>query len=1465
LLTISEGATAVIDFGKASHLTLAGDLVNGGNLFIGSSNPDITAAQLTAANITNQRGALLTSVLPAGGVAGFAGALANLDLVLSAVQNILNRGTISSSGNLTMNAGGSIVNEAVISAARNVNLMSAIGNITNSGTIAAMAGSVNVAAQAAQNIVINNVGGTLAALEGAINVRNAAFDAVADIDVNGGNFLAKEINLFSGSGNVVANFDTVEGSLSTYGSYAHIGASTPVLTLGQVKVDGDPTFYNDAGNILITQTINVTENLAILASGNITATSGLGNITARNGTLGRSIYLVAGANLLGQNSPADTTEAVPPVPPDSQATGSVTVLGASSTGGDIDLTGAHPDLTINSGSTCFNCSGAPVTLVAFAGAAGGSVILPAAGLINSGGVGTADNGTVTIIAGAESGVAIAPGGIGAAQSTGAGTVSLTVAQPTFSTGSSLTFDAAGTITSGNAFAAGPIRGGDIVFDKTVLGWNTNVTTGGAVTANANVVGYNEVVVTAGSDITTGTSGRFESPLAQGTVTLTSTGGSIGTDDADRVRTTTANLVARAAMGDVFINETDSVNLSGDSLAMGTFDLQAGGNLSSSGTSTLFANDVVLAAGPLGFVWGAIASAIDSITVSGVGIQFGGPSGPPPAPGGHWNSFTAPNGRVTLISTIQNISNTQVDAHELVVSTPTGIGATISEVNDVILAPVPLTLGQLFLNAGEDITVSASVSATNGVSLTSAGGKIEINADVSGTTFVLVTANGNVTATNGAKLLAPSGFGSLFSQTGDVGVGPTDRVHIDTAMLNARAPLGNVYVEDPDALSLRFSQAAGTWDLLAGGDVTVEGEARPQGIVSATNVSILTTGGSFLFAGEESEDEPGLAPFILGTDTLDIQALGSILTNDISVLMSPSGAMTMTSGTGSIGDILDGPVQTDAGDLVVNASAAGQIVWVEELNSVNLGPAASSAGSFFRVRSAGDLSNTATVSAPISILESTLGGGGTVTINADVTSSGGNLQVQAVDGIVTTGSARLISMGGSGFAFVRTTGGNIQVNTEVGELAAIASAGSASIIELDDVKIDSGFAANVFDLVAANGVVAVTGFGGIEAESITVTTPGLVVDSTLTATGSAGTVHVQNPAGSHRLTVGGGGTIAAPGSITFTASADCPILVVGTSSNTLTLNAPEVVMNALEGIVSITPGATISASDDVTVNTCFFLNPNGIQAAGTVTFEVCPDCPTGNGGTLGGTIANTSGDVILTKNMRIKTRGDDLAVIASGSVIAEKGFKRFDLRGKKRDSGNLSIIAGFDFDQPTAGQVFDKTTAFELTGPSESGGDVRLAKVNINTRNRSRGGMDAGDVLIVAHGGTQNLGTIEVGKIKAKSRSGTGGDVTIIGEGGVETRKIRTNGRIATGTQLVVTAEPIPTGPILVLNGSIICDETFVPGAQVLTLPEPSNDEGGGLLPVVFGSNISSRQADEDLIVDTGDVDESGDSQCVAGN
>jgi hypothetical protein len=170
-LVIPQGVT-VID--NASALTLGGSLINSGTLYAVSTDPGIRAASITATNIMNRQGGLITTELPAGGLPGFTGATPNLSLNLTATDCMTNSGAISSAGRLIMNLRDAIENQAgaVLRAANDVDLHSQMGAFTNTGLIASKSANINLStATAIADITINNTGGSLQAEQGAINVR----------------------------------------------------------------------------------------------------------------------------------------------------------------------------------------------------------------------------------------------------------------------------------------------------------------------------------------------------------------------------------------------------------------------------------------------------------------------------------------------------------------------------------------------------------------------------------------------------------------------------------------------------------------------------------------------------------------------------------------------------------------------------------------------------------------------------------------------------------------------------------------------------------------------------------------------------------------------------------------------------------------------------------------------------------------------------------------------------------------------------------------------------------------------------------------------------------------------------------------------------------------------------------------------------------------------------------------------
>lgn len=492
-VVIPAGVTGLGNFSAISTLNIAGNLTNAGSLYAYSTNAAVTAANINALNITNRSGALLTTALPTNfsQLFGIMNPVQSLSLNLSAINNIVNSGVISSSNNLSLMAGNSITNglptgitgaTAVMQAANNINLIS--NQIMNSGLINAISGNLNIAGLTNGALSVDSRGGTLQALLGNINVRDASFNTKSNFNLIGGTLLSKELNVFSGQGIARLNADAISGLVNVKAGEAHVLVNSGNLNLGTLDLSGDPSFFNTSGDVVLNGSLNFSgEALAIVARGNI-LTNGVAPITlstasgiANAGT----ITLVAGANFTA--SPA----AVGQTGPDS--TTMLTILGGSATGGKIDLNSTNPILGIDASSS-FG-AGANVTLVAYAGSTAGSgtITLPTNVDINAGGVTT--NGNVTAIAGANSGTAITMGGINNSSAPTGGNVSISAATPTIVGGSVKILD--GAITSGS-FGTGAATLGNVVLGSA----GHNITAGGTFNALSNGIVVTQGVSSVGN-------------------------------------------------------------------------------------------------------------------------------------------------------------------------------------------------------------------------------------------------------------------------------------------------------------------------------------------------------------------------------------------------------------------------------------------------------------------------------------------------------------------------------------------------------------------------------------------------------------------------------------------------------------------------------------------------------------------------------------------------------------------------------------------------------------------------------------------------------------------------------------------------------------------------------------------------------------------------------------------------------
>lgn len=106
-LAVPSSQNLLVDFSSIGQNGLQlSDLTNHGAVYVFTTNPNVRTAAITANNILNANGAIMTSALPSAisqAVALNIGrAASSFNLSLTALNSFVNNGTISSSGNLSI-------------------------------------------------------------------------------------------------------------------------------------------------------------------------------------------------------------------------------------------------------------------------------------------------------------------------------------------------------------------------------------------------------------------------------------------------------------------------------------------------------------------------------------------------------------------------------------------------------------------------------------------------------------------------------------------------------------------------------------------------------------------------------------------------------------------------------------------------------------------------------------------------------------------------------------------------------------------------------------------------------------------------------------------------------------------------------------------------------------------------------------------------------------------------------------------------------------------------------------------------------------------------------------------------------------------------------------------------------------------------------------------------------------------
>ena len=550
-ITIPTGVTAIQNAAHNANLVLTGNLINSGSLYGVSTNPSITSMVINAQNIFNMQGGLISTVLPSGGLPGITGANSNLNLSLNAVTNLVNAGSIVCSGNLSLSAGGAIMNtlpagatgaRPVIQAAGDLNLMAS--QVVNAGTLSSLAGNINFATQNPQSMTITNTGGTIQALMGSINLRDSLFTGKFDTALLNGDLFSKELNVFSGDGFANINVGKLTGIANITAGKAQLSAGTENLLVGNMTLSGDPLISNFQGDVTLTTGMTLVTDgfdLAIVAKGNVLNQDATVIDTSSAVRQGGNLTIVAGAKF-------------------DQPVGQVIeITGASTTGGKIDLVSTKAITKISSSSTNngVNNDAGNIQMIAFAGSGAGSgtITLPSTAPITA----DSDNGKagdITIIAGGKqnivvdttSGAAVPVSisgettggtsktinGIGnihnIGKTAGTGDVSIFGATPTVSVGGVTIND--GTIASGSFGHLTPAaKNGRIFLNKINSGGDLTISTGDSIVLKAPIVVAGDASVS-----TTANSGNIvitNNFVAGGNITMSANGfGTISTPNQD---------------------------------------------------------------------------------------------------------------------------------------------------------------------------------------------------------------------------------------------------------------------------------------------------------------------------------------------------------------------------------------------------------------------------------------------------------------------------------------------------------------------------------------------------------------------------------------------------------------------------------------------------------------------------------------------------------------------------------------------------------------------------------------------------------------------------------------------------------------------------------------------------------------------------------------------------------------------
>lgn len=1395
-LVVPSGVTAVQDF-ASSGLNLAGNFSNSGIFYAVSSSNHVATAAIQAANIFNQPGALLTSILPSGGLAGYSNLLSTLNLSLVASGNIVNYGTISSSGSLTATANGTISNLAsngvlpVMQALNDVVMQAS--NIVNSGNIVSLAGAVNIATanlsnqgliqSVMQGITIDSrgTGEALRILnnDGLIqSLHQLSLLSDKDVMLTGGQLISPDsISLSACSGSVDVFGSEMGGPVDVAAKNLHMNVHGN-LTMNSFNVTDDPLIAVTGDLNLSGQPVtSVSEPLTIVAGGKIdgagrTLSTTTGDIfvlagasytqvdisspltiTGASGQAGDitnvgDVVTAAGKVFVGTFKGNITTQQLT-----SNNTGSITVQGPGSitvgnllsNGGAVSVRTSNPDVVGSS----FNSSGTPTATI-FAlpgtGAGGGDITT---GIIDS--RGTSVSGVVNLDAG---------GSVTTQQITTGGGSSLATV------GSVIIAARAGTVSTGtiDTFAVGSKHGADV---DVIIGSNkapqlgTIIAGDGTSSGTVKLTGLTSLTLTnplqvQGADklLLTSVSGGGGNQLIVG-AKVSSTTGDIGASspliqflDLGELWSVTGNVLVNSSGGGSVnlilpASGTGTIKaLTGIQITGNTLTIDTSGSLGNLALKTQLATstaDLVATAGDL-FIGNVAVSTTNSATLrADLGsIKINGTVNSGNALSVHSNS-------------VRLGDNSALAANTVTIDSPAGLdiilmgasASVLARTGDLRIFPANGTKvafssvappSQLFLDSSTNLEIG---QASGGVVVAS---QIRLTNNLATTTNVLIKSDNSLI--------------NSFTNNGEI--------KFNNAVLSIESP---IIVLGANSLTSASSISVNPLNV----DILIVAPSSSTATIQAGNLAVYATSGKALSLSASSASAANL---VLSTPAAAFSTDGGVLKIDPSVVIHTSGLLNLLADAGGTLK-LDGKITESGGKL-------GQIF--VSAQTLDLGPAASVQGKLIAIGN-----STAGTAMQIN-----LASGGNATFDAgsiNVNGGGGSIALQLMTGGTSTikfqGTSSPVTIVGAGVTSAK--GANIDSSSDIQIV-------SSKNIQLSGTVVSSGAIGLATNAAGANIVIA---NDLTAAKDITISA---VADAFITQT--AGTMTAGSKYILH-LDVQGTGSISQ--SAGAKAVAGMVELQAGTGSVQFTSSTPKIHL-LTSGMVDI-------------------LNNQNISGAATVYGNVGSGTISNNGDlsidglfsnlAVGGMLSvSAKGDVTSTNQTVSNINGtvQISSTAASGSI-----FLGSDTLGKTvvltaTGSGTIGIATG------------SAVIANNIYVNAGTGDSILTTQANLQINSTSSGLVDITNVgngvslagtagnLKFSNSGSLQLGTLTVsGDAKVQMVSGSGltlfqkvtaNNLTLDSTGIVSDAS---NGKVVTASSLTINASGISLSkvdsPSITLNAA----------------------------------------------------------------